>query len=355
MTAASAFPWRAILDPGWAPGDGQPAAPAPDAVRRFAGLMSPVLAAHLLQPVSAALGRDLVDPADVRQSRLLNRLAGASQRGAVERLTAAGVSFVCLKGFALAHTIYPDPDLRTVGDLDLLVPAAGLDRAIAALTEAEFSFGRLPRARWGFISDASFLPLVSADGVCSVDLHVEPDCYPAYRSLSADRLFAAATTASAGQVAFRVPCPEHALLLALTNAAKDKFAGIAVRKLVDAALLIRAHPALDWAEVRGLAEAGHFLRPAQVALALLVRLGLPETIVPADLRTVSGAVSRRVFARLVEDYRTVFAEEPSTVRTLARELAVCTEPDVALHNAMLRLRGLFRPATGLPPGWRERR
>ena len=35
----------------------------------------------------------------------------------------------------------------------------------------------------GFISDASFMPLVSPEGDCNIDIHVQPDCYPAYRSL----------------------------------------------------------------------------------------------------------------------------------------------------------------------------
>ena len=47
-----------------------------------------------------------------------------------ERLHEAGIATIWLKGAALAHTIYPDPALRPMGDLDVLVPH---DRCFAAL------------------------------------------------------------------------------------------------------------------------------------------------------------------------------------------------------------------------------
>ena len=47
-----------------------------------------------------------------------------------ERLREAGIPAIWLKGAALARTIYPDPALRPMGDLDVLVPH---DRCFAAL------------------------------------------------------------------------------------------------------------------------------------------------------------------------------------------------------------------------------
>lgn len=199
------------------------------------------------------------------------------------------------------------------------------------------------------------MPLESPDGACSVDVHVEPDCYPAYRSLTAARVFAAAEDARAGDVAIRVPAPAHALLLCLTNAAKDKFGPFGVRKLIDAALLIRETPSLDWDDVRRLAREGHFLGPARAALALLARLGLPGRLVPDDLRKAPRGLARPVFERLVRDHASMFADPPTPFRILAREITVCTEPDVAIRNAFRRVRGLFRPATGLPPAGAAKR
>jgi hypothetical protein len=342
--------WRAVLDPALPPPAAWRSDPPLEAVRRFAALVGAPLAADLLAPLAAALGRPLVDAAAVRDGLLLNRLAGRSQRAAVARLADASVPVVCLKGFALAHTLYADPDLRTVGDLDLLVARADLDRTIACLETAGFAFAALPTPAWGFISEASFMPMVSADGVCSVDLHVEPDCYPAYRALTAARVFAGARDAMAGEVPIRVPAPAHALLLALTNAAKDKFGPISVRKLVDAALLARVATAADWEEVRSLARAGGFLGPARTALALLVRLGMPPAPVPDDFRAPPRGLRAPVFAGLVRDHAALFPAPVPATCVLAREVALCTEPRVALSNAGRRLRGLVRPRSGVPAG-----
>ena len=43
---------------------------------------------------------------------------------ALEVLAAAGIPSRVLKGVALAHTAYPQPELRVFGDVDLLVPSA---------------------------------------------------------------------------------------------------------------------------------------------------------------------------------------------------------------------------------------
>lgn len=344
--------WRAVLDPGFVPPAAWRADPPLAGARRFAALVGAPLAADLLAPLSAALGTPPVDAVQVRDGLLLNRLAGRAQRAAVARLGEAGVAVVCLKGFALAHTLYADPDLRTVGDLDLLVARADLGRAISCLEAAGFAFEALATPVWGFISEASYMPMVSADGICSVDLHVEPDCYPAYRALDAARVFAAARDARAGEAPIRVPAPAHALLLALTNAAKDKFGPISVRKLVDAALLAKAATPADWDDVRSLARTGGFLGPARAALALLVRLGLPAEAVPADLRRPPRGLRAPVFEGLVRDHEAMFPAPVSGACVLAREFAVCTEPRVAAANALRRLRGLVRPRTGLPEGYR---
>ncbi|MEQ9126292.1 MAG: RNase adapter RapZ, partial [Alphaproteobacteria bacterium] len=90
------------------------------------------------------------------------------------------------------------------------------ERLGAFLKGRGFVFEDQPSAPWGFISDASYQPLRSADGHCYIDVHVQPDCYPAYRSLTADRVFAASRPFAAGEGAFAGPSPAHALVLCLT-------------------------------------------------------------------------------------------------------------------------------------------
>lgn len=50
--------------------------------------------------------------------------------GSFELLASAGIPCRVLKGSAVAHLDYPDPALRSFGDLDLLVPSEHFDRAV---------------------------------------------------------------------------------------------------------------------------------------------------------------------------------------------------------------------------------
>jgi len=69
---------------------------------------------------------------------------------ATEILEAHRIRSFVLKGAALAHAIYPDPAMRVVGDVDVLVEPANFTRAANVLiAEADASRG-LPEIRRGF-------------------------------------------------------------------------------------------------------------------------------------------------------------------------------------------------------------
>ena len=343
--------WRAILDPVWTPPASWQDAPPEDEAERLAALLTPALAAFFLRPLEDRLGAALIDSEEAKQSLLLNRFNGGVQRRWMHEIAATGIPVVYMKGFAFAHTVYRDPDIRTIGDIDLLVHAADLGRLIEFLTGRGFEFDVLPTPPWGFISDASFMPLLSADGVCNIDVHIQPDCYPAYRSLTVEEVFDQSESQEIDGATVKMPSAEHALLLCLTNAAKDKFGIFSVRKLVDIVMMLNSDRAIDWDRVTDLAAAGHFLGPARVAFALLRCLGLPAGLVPDELCPAPAGIAKGPFARLVTDYATLFEETPSALRVLEREITLCTEPGVALHNAGLRLSGLFRRRRGLPAGY----
>lgn len=343
--------WRAILAPdGPLPEGWQAGLPIEDA-HRLADLVTPALAAYCLDPAANRLGEPFLDADIVKQSRLINRFNGGVQRRWMGEIATTGIPVVYLKGFAFAHSLYPDPDIRTIGDIDILVAQDHLNDLLGFLTERGFEFDPLPMAPWGFISNASFMPLVSAEGDCSIDIHVQPDCYPAYRSLTVDDVFGHATALTIDGTEIKIPCIEHAMLLCLTNAAKDKFGVFSVRKLVDIAMILRSDAPLDWGIVERLAASGRFLKPARVVFALLLRLGLPGRAVPETLCHAPSGLAARPFERLVSDYATMFATEPSAMRVFEREMTLCTEPSVALHNSYLRLKGLFRRRNGLPAGY----
>ncbi len=329
------------------------AAPAPmpalvHAARRFAALVSPALAQHFLAAAEARLGGALIAPASAAASRLANRFNRARQRQTLGLLQAAGIEVVCLKGFALAHLYYPDADLRCIGDLDLLVREGALGAAIETLEANGFAFGAVGMKRWGFISDASFVPMIAADGTCAVDLHIQPDCYPAYRSLTAEALFAEARTVAVDGLTFRAPRDAHNLTLCITNAAKDKFGAMSLRRTLDALTMLRATGKLDWEAVDRLARHGHFRRPARVFCRLLEALGVGIGPLPPGLAAPLQGLAGRAFERLKADALAIYPNPPGQLGVLSRELTLCTDPDIGLYNMWLRLRGLVHPARGLP-------
>jgi hypothetical protein len=98
-------------------------------------------------------------------------------------LAAASVPAMPLKGAALAGRIYPDPALREMTDLDVLVPAGTLDAANAALAGVGYRSAYPATSPWGRPAwmrahHHHDPPLVDRGGRISVELHhhlVGPD------------------------------------------------------------------------------------------------------------------------------------------------------------------------------------
>lgn len=312
---------------------------APAVVARLSELASPVLTDTLL-------GGGLFDRETLTQSRLNNRFRLSAQRDCLRLIEDAGVSVVVIKGFALAHMIYDDPEIRSVGDIDVLVRPADRDRLVRHLRTKDYTFEPLPRPPWGFISTASYAPFVSADGACNLDVHIHPDCYPAYRSLTTDEVFARAITIETEGLSFRAACADHAFLLCATNVAKDKFGQFAARKIADAMRLALRHD-LDGPGMDRLASDGGYAGPYRVFLRLLHDLGLR-----ADGLALPGPDlpprRTREYARMLADTQRFYPDDPGLLPTLRRELLLSTELPVGAHNMWARITGLVRRDDGVP-------
>ncbi|MDA0341495.1 MAG: nucleotidyltransferase family protein, partial [Proteobacteria bacterium] len=137
----------------------------PDLLTRFCGLFGPSLIDNALPGV--------LDPGLVRQARLLNRLSTQRQRDAVAGLVNGGHRVAAMKGFATSRLYHRDLEARTTGDIDLLVEPGEIKSLVARLLEQGYRAStELPLPPWGFVSEASFLPMTSADGLVDIDLHV---------------------------------------------------------------------------------------------------------------------------------------------------------------------------------------
>lgn len=337
--------WRLVTRPETA----SLAVATPELLRRFGDLLSPAFAREALCVAEARAGRPLLAPEAAEKSLLYNRFLRHNQLRWVREIGQAGFDVVYLKGFAAAHTLYENPDARTVGDLDLLIREADLDRLIRFLAGRGFRFGGGARSPWGFISKTSFLPFVSADGSANLDLHIAPDAYPATLALSTEALFAESQKIEAAGLVLRVPSAEHGFFLLLTNAAKVAFGPLSVRKTVDAICLLRRVKTLDWDRLGRLAAKGRLAKPLRAYLALLRHLGAETAGVPDALMAPFRGLAAAELGRLLHRYDTLFAKAPGRFETLRTELLLGGELRVGLYRNWLRLRGLVRPYGGRPP------
>jgi hypothetical protein len=319
---------------------------------RMADLVSPALADHLFEPWQERWG-PLLDPERAAKARLYSAFLWRRQVEAVRLLRDSGVRFVCLKGFALAHQIYARPDARIVGDVDLLLDPTDLGKAVAALSGAGFAAMPIP-SRFGFISDSSYLPIVSPDRQVALDLHVAPDAWPAGRALTVEAVFARAAPFQAGELTLLGPAAEHSFFLLVTNIAKDRFGPEGVRKVVDAAMLLRARVDLDWELVEALARSAGYAGALAAFLRLIDRLG-GGIAAPQRLLGRIGVRAERELARVASLYLKAQVPRLGFFDKLRREFLLGPDPVSVARINLKRLMGLAHPRTGLPPGLAERR
>ena len=318
--------WRCLL--------AQPVEAASHPGRELADRLSAKMAPSLIETLLAPLHIKVRGAAN---ALLLSRLSYAAQKRAFARFVEAGFEPVAIKGFANAHRLYDDPVPRIVGDLDVLLERRHLKAAIELLAAEGFRFAPIVDKRWGLIGDASFAPFHSADGTCNIDFHIAPDSWPLPLGLSAGDVRARARTVGG----VRMPSDEHALLIAIANAAKDKFGWRSLGKMLDLARLLRScGPSMDWDEIQRRAKAARLDRAMGCFFALVRALGGEAPRLPAP--------SGPVFQALVAEWRSGFTREPSGLATFAREAWLAHAPATALALNVKRLVGLVAPNDGVP-------
>lgn len=345
--------WRSIADPHHRLPE-----PVSDMLRaeaaRFAAMTSPATAAWLLADAAPGVA-PLISPDDAELSRASHRARRLAANRWLALIDRAGIETVVLKGFAIGALFYPDPAVRGFADLDLLVRSRDLDRLIDLLAGHGFEFHyAADTPAWGHIGDASFHPFVASDGSMVFDLHIHPDDFPVHRGIATEMVFAQAQRIATDGASFRAPSTDHLVLLAITNAVRDKFDPLAVRAITDLiVMLARDGVTVDWPELLRIARKGGFLRGMRAAVLLLHHLGVEAERLPESLlKPYEGFTERwaaREFARLVADMGRMFPSRPSRLALQTREWFLSVGVDaLAVRNAR-RVIGLMRPWSGLPP------
>ena len=194
-------------------------------------------------PLSAEVDRAL-RLGSAAASLRLRHLVQPVLRLTLGALHEAGLEPVVLKGAALAHLNYPDPALRTLSDIDVLLPTADLGRARAALIRAGFSVDESAVLPAGH---QHLKPLYLARGSLAVELHDRffgdggPFC------INMPEIIGRARPATIAGVAARVLAPADALVYVCAHVAYGhSYRWFPLRTLTDILALTTSEPAVDW-------------------------------------------------------------------------------------------------------------
>ena len=297
--------------------------------QRVPGLLSRAIADGALPVSDAQLGEALgVQQTAMEVALLLDRQL---QRLSVT-LDQAGIAHRALKGAAFAHLDYEQPSQRAYGDVDLLVPSARLDDAVAHLTSSGLR-RRHPPLRPGF--EARFAKTVELLGDTEVDVHRTIALEPFGWWVREEDLFAAPAPLHLG--AQSVPAPPqtvrflHACYHAALGNRPPRLSPL--RDVAQMALSDR----LDWREAvatarrwRGETVVAEALRVARATLRLEVDGGIWRW---AD-HCYGGGLERRA----LESYRsgtrrqterTLQAVQALPWRDRGRYLTAILRPDAA--------------------------
>ena len=226
----------------------------------------------------------------------LLRLLGVSE--------AASIPLVPFKGPVLAWSLYENPALREMSDLDVLVRPRDADRAIGLLRSHGYR-PQFPCVDRRFFGANQEMPLVREDGQVAVDLHwgLLPRYFPLDASAFFERL---APEPIAGRQVLTF-CPEDLLLFLCLHGSKHGWTSLAW--LCDIARLLDRRP-VNWDDVLTRAQASHVSRCLWLGLTLardLLGAAAPElrreTLAASareQLMNGSGDVSMRFQLALLE-------------------------------------------------------
>lgn len=326
------------------PPDGPSATPGAAETARFAELTSPATAAALLVPDDAAELPPPLTRAAVDTARKLNGFRRRLGEQWVRRIADAGFDVMVIKGGASAHMLYHQPEDRGLSDLDILIRPEDLTGISRFLLSHGCRFADVPtRSPWGFVSDASFQPLITPDGAGNIDLHIHPDAWPLHRALTSADLFDRSRRTESG---ITLPHPDDHLLIMASHAARDLFGANAMKGIVDGLILMsRPDITVDVERVLGIARRAWCGRPVENFLHILQALGagpiagLPGPNAPSGLLLDA--------AQMIADLFPHGTDLPTGTK-IRREFGLAATPPVALYRLGKRALGLIKPASGIP-------
>jgi hypothetical protein len=256
-------------------------------------------------------------------------------------LDAAGIPAIVLKGLCLSETVYGNIALRTMGDADVMVHPADMERAVSVMRELGFTSDSVFDLD-AYMDQQHHLPPFTRAGRLTVELHwtfVQPIMGLPFTRSDLDGVWARSVPISLGGAPARSLCPEDMLIhLCFHASAQHLFLSMGLRACFDIAeVLTRYQDALDWDQLqqRALAWKLH----SSVALTLTLAREFANAAAPPSV--LEGLGSEALPEKIVEQARSNICNPTEIDAAIT-----ASEHLVEFGNASLlgRLRVLFNRA-----------
>jgi hypothetical protein len=206
---------------------------------------------------------------DLRQHYLYNAFRNAilfrETADAATALAAESIPVMLLKGIHLARFVYAEPALRSMADIDLMVPRSRIADAERILVG--MGYGPLPR---GNVDErcawSNHLATLEKPGAEILEVHYDIERPTSPFSIDVNAIWRSARAETLDGAAVVVPATEHLLLhLCIHVAYHHRFERTALKGLVDIATVIRDAGPIDWdamVKTANAANAGPFVYAA---------------------------------------------------------------------------------------------
>jgi len=216
-----------------------------------------------------------------RRDTALDNLRNYGQFQRIARaLRERDIPAIALKGLHLAELVYRDISLRPMSDLDILIPHAQLEPAVAALLALGYERNRgLPNGHEVGLTHRELGILVEVHWTLAEPTEAyTPPVEDIWRSAVPGRL--ADTDA-------QLMSPEFLLLHVCAHLAYHHLFAFDLRALCDIAEIVRAHPAMDWTVVADRGRQHGWARG--IGAALRLARDHVAAAVPAEVLAAIGA------------------------------------------------------------------
>lgn len=244
--------------------------------------------------------------------------------------TQAGIPFIPVKGAVIAP-FYPDPQLRTMSDLDLVVRTEDKERIRDVLTPLGFRNKRWSDVEWHYARNTSLFEL-------QAEL-IRPNALN--NKALQDYINDTWSHAVSENGSFRLNDSFHFLYLMVHIAKHLRIVGIGFRSFYDLAILMQRCPErLDWKWIRTESERLHFFRFVMLCLAMTERwFDVPSPFPTDELTdTFFNTMTEKIFANGVFGFNSA----DNTVALLSSEL-VRSGKDLSFRNRIRVARKLAFP------------